>query len=416
MFHPLPLYIGLRYTRAKRRNGFISFISLVSVLGIALGVAVLITVLSVMNGFDYEIHNRIFNMADQVVVSGIEGGVKNWQDLSAKIKNTPHVIAGAPFVSGQGMTAHAGAVSGVMIKGILPEIEAKVSAMQTSMTEGSMAALKANGFGIVIGSELAARLGVGLGDKVVLMVPQASVTPVGVLPRFKRFNVVGIFQVGGSFGYDAGVVFVNLHDAQKLLQLQDYVSGVRLKVDSLYDAPEVANELTKILPHNYVVSDWTEEYGTYFKAIQMEKTTMFVVLLFIVAIAAFNLVSSLVMTVTDKRADIAILRTFGASPKMIMGIFMVQGSLIGIAGTLFGVIGGIILALNAPAVISGIEHYFHLQLISSSVYFINYLPSKLVLSDVIRIGLASLIMSLFATIYPAWRAAKVEPAEALKYE
>lgn len=416
MFHPLPLYIGLRYTRAKRRNGFISFISLVSVLGIALGVAVLITVLSVMNGFDYEIHNRIFNMADQVVVSGIEGGVKNWQGLSTKIKNAPHVIASAPFVSGQGMTAHAGAVSGVMIKGILPAMESKVSAVQTYMTEGSMAALKANEFGIVIGAELAARLGVGLGDKIVLMVPQASVTPVGVLPRFKRFDVVGVFQVGGGFGYDAGVVFIHLNDAQKLLQLQDYVSGVRLKVDSLYDAPEVAHELSKTLAHNYVVSDWTEEYGTYFKAIQMEKTTMFVVLLFIVAIAAFNLVSSLVMTVTDKRADIAILRTFGASPKMIMGIFMVQGSVIGIGGTILGVIGGIILALNAPAVISGIEHYFHLQLISSSVYFINYLPSKLVLSDVIRIGLASLIMSLLATIYPAWRAAKVEPAAALKYE
>lgn len=416
MFHPLPLYIGLRYTRAKRRNGFISFISLVSVLGIALGVAVLITVLSVMNGFDYEIHNRIFNMADQVVVNTADGGIKNWQSLAAKIKNTPHVVASAPFVVGQGMVTHAGEVSGVMIKGILPEVEAKVSSVQNYMTEGAMDALKTDKFGIVIGSELAARLGVGLGDKIVLMVPQVSATPIGVLPRSKRFDVVGIFQVGGGFGFDSGLVFMDLHDAQKLLQLQDNVSGLRLKVGNLYDAPEVANTLTKILPHDYLTNDWTQEYGTYFKAIKMEKTTMFVVLLFIVAIAAFNLVSSLVMTVTDKRSDIAILRTFGASPKMIMGIFMVQGSAIGITGTCLGVIGGILLALNAPGVISGIEHYFHLQLISSSVYFIDYLPSRLVLSDVIRIGLVSLVMSLLATIYPAWHAAKIEPAEALRYE
>jgi lipoprotein-releasing system permease protein len=367
-----------------------------------------------MNGFDYEIHNRIFNMADQVMISGVDGTLKNWQELNKYIKGAPRVIAAAPLVVGQGMVAHSGEVSGVMIKGVVPEIESNVSSVKSYMTEGSMNALKNDGFGVVMGEELAAHLGVGLGDKLMLMVPQASVTPVGVMPRFKRFEVVGLFHVGGGFGFDSGVVFLNLHDAQKLLQLNDVVSGVRLKVASLYDAPFVAEELTKKLPHNYIVRDWTAEYGAYFQAIKMEKTTMFVVLLFIIAIAAFNLISSLVMTVTDKSAEIAILRTIGANPKLIMSIFMVQGSVIGIVGTVLGVMGGIIMALNAPYLVKMLEQVFNLQLISSSVYFIDYLPSKLVCGDVIRIGLASLLMSLVATIYPALRAASVAPAAALK--
>lgn len=417
MFFSLPLYIGLRYTRAKRRNHFISFISLASMIGIALGVTVLITVLSVMNGFDYEIHNRIFSMAEQVVVQGSKGGISDWEKLNANVTKNKSVVAAAPFVNSQGMVSKDGAVQGVMVRGILPEQEAHVSTLGSLMVQGKMADLKPGGFGIVLGLDLAEHLGVGLGDKLLLITPQASVTPLGIEPRFKRFTVVGIFHAGGGFeSYDSGMVFLHLNDAQKLFQMGQDVSGLRLKVKNLYDAPMVADQLINTLSQDYLINDWTTEYGTYFKAIRMEKTTMFVVLLFIIAIAAFNLVSSLVMTVTDKSAEIAILKTLGASPRTILGIFMVQGSLIGCFGTLLGVIGGVLLALNAPALVTAIEHYFHVHFISSSVYFINYLPSKLNLLDVVHVGVVALLMSLLATIYPAWRAAQVQPAEALRYE
>lgn len=416
MFYPLVLYIGLRYTCSKRRNHFISFISLASMVGIALGVTVLITVLSVMNGFDYEIHQRIFNMAEQVKITGANGGIKNWQKLQSQAIEVPRVIAASPFVSGQGMINNAGLVSGVVINGIEPTLDKKVLSVDSSMTEGSMDKLKAGSFGIVLGWDLAMQLGLKVGDKVMLITPQATLTPVGVLPRFKRFTVMGIFHVGGGFGYDTSVVFMHLQDAQKLLEMDDTVTGVRLKVRNLYDAPWVAEHLANILPADYLITDWTKDYGTYFRAIQMEKTTMFVVLMFIIAVAAFNLVSSLVMTVTDKRSDIAILRTLGASPRTIMSIFMVQGSIIGIIGTIIGVIGGVLLALNAPRLVQILEHYLHTHFISDTIYFINYLPSRLVLSDVVHVGAITLVMSFLATLYPAWRASKTQPAEALRYE
>ena len=416
MFKPLAVYIGLRYTRAKRRNHFVSFISLASVIGIALGVAVLITVLSVMNGFDYEIHGRVFSLARQVTVSSRLGAVQDWRQVEKEVLQQKNVVAAAPFVSGQGMLTNAGLVHGVMINGIIPDEEAKISLLPSTVVKGSMNKLVPGAFGIVLGQEIALHLGVSVGDKVVLVMPQATLTPMGIVPRFKRFDVVGIFRVGEGFGYDSTTAFINLSDAQKLFQYKNGVTGLNLKINELYAAPQISAELNKILPEEYYVSDWTNEFGTYFKAVRMEKTMMFLLLMFIIAVAAFNLVSSLYMTVTDKQADIAILRTLGASPKTIMSIFIVQGAVIGGIGTLIGVVGGILLAINVPTIVKFLEYVFHTSFISAAIYFINYLPSKLEVFDVVRVGVIAFVMSLLATIYPAWRAAKTEPAEALRYE
>lgn len=416
MLHPLALYIGLRYTRAKRRNHFISFVALISMIGIALGVAVLITVLSVMDGFDYEIHKHIFNMSNQVSISSFAGGINDWATVSKKIAQVKNVLSSAPNIMEQGMLSNDGIAQGVMVSGILPEQEANVSSISENMLAGNMNALKSGEFNMVLGYQLANNLNLKVGDKVTLFIPKATVTPVGIMPRFKRFNIVGIFSVGSEFGYDSGMAFINLNDAQKLFQFGDSVSHIRIKVSDLYIAPQVAQEISKILPENFSVTDWTQQYSLYFKSIRMEKTMMFIILLFIIAIATFNLVSSLVMTVTDKQADIAILRTLGASPKTITSIFIIQGSIVGIVGTLIGMIGGIILALNAPDIVRFLEKTFHTQFISSSVFFIDYLPSKLELGNVVKVSLSALIMSFVATIYPAWRASKVQPAEALRYE
>jgi lipoprotein-releasing system permease protein len=416
MFQPLALYIGLRYTRAKKRNHFISFISLISMLGIALGVAVLITVLSVMNGFDYEIHNQIFNMSNQVTVTDMEGPIVNWKALSQKVSTAKDVVASAPFVSGQGMLTNAGVVHAIMITGVMPKLESNVSKIGDKMTIGKLTDLKSGEFGIILGQAIADSLNVSIGNKVTLITPKATLTPVGVVPRFKRFKVVGIFHVGSGFGYDSSLALIHLNDGQKLFQLGNGVSGLRIKINNLYVAPKVTDELFKMLPAHYSVTNWTQQYGAYFKAISMEKTMMFIILLFIIAIAAFNLVSSLVMTVTDKQSDIAILRTLGANPKTIMNIFIIQGAIIGIVGTLIGVIGGIILALNAPQIVAAIEHTFHTQFISASIYFIDYLPSRLDWHYVLNVSVAALMMSLLATIYPALKAAKTQPAEALRYE
>lgn len=417
MFRPLAVYIGLRYTRAKKRNHFISFISLASMIGIALGITVLITVLSVMNGFDHEIHSRIFSMARQVTVKNFAAETgSDWRVIKKEVEKNREVIASAPFVGGQGMLTKDGRVQGVVINGILPEQEAQISNMQNTVKQGSMLALKAGEFGIVLGQAIAAYLDVNIGDKVILVTPSIAATPLGVTPRFKRFSVVGIFHVGEGFGYDAGMAFINLYDAQKLFALGDNVTGLNLKIKDLDLAPMVSRELEATLDGNYYISNWTNEYGAQFKAIQMEKTAMFIVLLFIIAVAAFNLVSSLVMSVNDKQSDIAILRTLGASPRMVMSIFMVQGCIVGVLGTVLGVIGGILLALNAPELVKLLEQICRTHFISASIYWIDYLPSRLVWADVWHVGLATLIMSLLATIYPAWRAAKTQPVEALRYE
>lgn len=416
MFKPLAVCIGLRYTRAKRRNSFISFISLASMLGIALGVAVLITVLSVMNGFDYEIKGRLFNLANQVTVSRFDGLLEEWEDLSKEVDHFPHVVASAPFIKAQGMLSESGTTAPVMVTGILPKQEARVSSLASSLQQGSFDSLAPGKYHIVIGESLAAMLGVGIGDSVILLTPQATASPLGILPRFKQFTVSGIFFVDGNAIMNQGSAFIHLRDAQVLYQLGDAVSALRLKVDDLYVAPTVSMALQNHLPIDYMISNWTQEYGDYFRAIKMEKTMIFLILILIIAVAAFNLVSTLVMVVNDKRADIAILRTFGATPRMIMNIFIVQGSIIGFAGTLLGLVGGVLLAWNATAVVNFLQSILHQQFISSSVYFIDHLPSRLLWSDVWQICSIALLLSLLATLYPAWQASRTQPAEALRYE
>ncbi len=411
----LPLYIGLRYMRAKRRNQFISFISLISIFGIALGVMVLITVLSVMNGFDHEISEKIFNMAQQVTVSNLTGQVANWQALRTDMTSQKNIVAIAPFVNGQAMLANEGIARPIIITGVLPNEETKVSQMPRKMLKGSFNDLKSGQFNIILGESMAENLGLAIGDKLTVLTTDVNISPMGVIPQYKRFTLSGVFHVEGGFHLDDSVAFIEMHDAQKLFKLQKNVSGLRVKVDDLYVAPKVTQQLQGMLP-DYSIGDWTQDYGTYFKAIQMEKMIMFVILVLLIAIAAFNLVSTLVMAVTDKRSEIAILRTLGASPRTIMAIFMVQGSLIGFIGTLFGVVSGVVLAINAPYIVHGIENMLHTQFISSSVYFIDYLPSRLQMRDVIKISLVSLLLSLIATLYPAWQAARTEPAEALRYE
>jgi lipoprotein-releasing system permease protein len=416
MFKPLALYIGLRYTRAKRRQHFISFISLASMLGIALGVAILITVLSVMNGFDYEIENRLFSLANQVSISRIDAPLSDWKSLQQQVKTQPKVIASAPFINAQGLLTRSGVSAPLMVTGILPEEESRVSEMANHLSAGSFDSLTPKSFNIVIGEGLAADLGVGIGDQVILLTPQATPTPFGIQPRFRQFTISGIFHIDGNPQMDRGLGFIHLKDAQALYQMNNHVSGLRLRISNLYAAPEVSNHLGNILPEGYIVSNWTQEYGSLFKAIKMEKTMIFLLLLFIIAVAAFNLVSSLVMAVNDKQADIAILRTFGATPRTIMGIFIVQGFVIGATGTLLGFIGGLLLAFNVSSIVNFIQHVFHVEFISSSVYFLNYLPSRLDWTDVLDICAIALSMSLLATLYPAWQASRTHPVEALRYE
>jgi lipoprotein-releasing system permease protein len=415
VFRPLALYIGLRYTRAKRRNHFISFISLISMMGIALGVIALITAMSVMNGFHDVIRSHILGVARHVVVTTVDNTMTDWKSLQTQLKAFPGVLGAAPYVNGQGMLANEGNVKPTVVVGILPEEESAVSGIGKQMTEGSMVALKPGEFGIVLGQDLADGLGVVPGDKVTLLTSQISVTPVGMMPRFKPFTVVGIFKTGMQ-GVDVSYGFVHLRDAQALFQLGSSVSGIRLKIQDIYHAPQFTRALAATLPINYLVNNWTSEYGEFFSVIQMEKTIIFLLLMLLVMVAAFNLVSTLVMVVTDKQPDIAILRTFGATPRTIMGIFMVQGCVVGLMGTLIGLAGGIALALNISSLLAAVEHYFNVKLLSANFYMVNYLPSKLEWSDVMHITLIAFGMSVLATIYPAWSASRTQPAEALRYE
>lgn len=420
MFKPLSLCIGLRYTRSKRSNRFISFISLSSMLGIALGVAVLITVLSVMNGFDEQISKRFFDIAPQVNVTSFQSQVSNWKALQKQVEKAPGVLAAAPYVggagAGQALLSFEGQNLPAILTGIDPVAEKKLNLLASKVILGNLDHLKPGRFGIVLGYGIARRLGIDLGDKVTAMVPQTSVSIVGIQPRFKRFTVVGIFKAGSGFGFDDGLAFVQMNDAQKLFQLGNKVSGIHLKIKDIYNAPLFSTALEMQLPEDIIVSNWTQRYGAFFSAVKMEKTMMFVILLLIIAVAVFNLVSSLVMIVNDKQADIAILRTFGALPRTILATFMVQGSLVGIIGTLLGTIGGIALALNATAIVDWIQKTFQVQWLTSNVYFVDYLPSKLQAMDVIHVCGIALLMSFLATIYPAWRASRTQPAEALRYD
>jgi lipoprotein-releasing system permease protein len=409
------LLVGLRYTRAKRRNHFISFISATSMAGIALGVAALIVVLSVMNGFQKELRARILGVASHVQITGLSGGLSGWQDVAKEASAHPQVVAAAPFVNAQAMLSSGLGVRGTLVRGIIPRLEDKVADIGVHMVEGRLDALVPGEFNIVLGSELARALAVLKGDKVTVIAPQGLVTPAGILPRLKQFTVAGIFEVG-MFEYDSGLALVALEDAQKLYRMDDRVSGVRLKLEDLFRSREVARELMASLRGDLYVTDWTRSHANFFRAVQIEKNVMFIILLLIVAVAAFNIVSTLVMAVTDKRADIAILRTLGASPAGIMKIFIVQGALIGVIGTLIGVVAGIVLALNIDVVVPFLERLFNTQFLSREVYYISELPSDLQRGDVLVITLVSLVLSLLATLYPSWRASKVNPAEALRYE
>jgi lipoprotein-releasing system permease protein len=411
MLRPLELYIGLRYTRAKRRNHFISFISAISMGGVALAVMLLITVLSVMNGFETELRERILGMASHVTVSGGDGALGDWRDVRERVvKRAAEVEAAAPYVGGEGMLRSGRNLSGTLLRGVLPELEIGVSDVESHMLSGSLHDLTPGGYRIVIGAELARILGVEVGDKVDLMIPQATVTPAGILPRFRRFEVAGVFEVG-MYEYDRGLVFVHLRDAATLYRLDDAVTGLRLRLADLFEAPAVSRQLELILPAELWLSDWTREHANFFRAIATEKTVMFIILSLIIAVAAFNIVSMLVMVVTDKQGDIAILRTLGMSPRSVMAIFMVQGSLIGVIGTLVGVALGVLLSINIENIVPLLERLLSTDLLSADVYYISQLKAELHGDDVTALGL-----SFLSTLYPARRAASVQPAEALRYE
>ena len=415
---PFELFVGLRYTKAKRKNHFISFISFTSMIGIALGVAALIIVLSVMNGFQAELRNRILGVASHLEITGANNQLSDWSKLAKQVKSNPEVKSSAPYVMAQGMLSYGQGVQGAIVRGVMPKLEDKVADLGKHMKVGSLDDLIAGEFNIVLGGDLAQLLGISVGEKVVLLAPQGQFTPTGVVPRIKQFKVVGLFQIG-MYEYDAGLALIHIDDAAKLYRMGDNVSGLRLKLDDLFDAPVMSAKLTQSLSQtdtSYFVTDWTQQHANFFKAVQLEKRVMFIILTLIVAVAAFNIVSTLVMAVTDKRADIAIMRTFGASPGSIMRIFMIQGALIGVIGTLMGAVFGVLIALNIDTIVPLLERIFHVQFLAKDVYYISDLPSKVEWVDVITIVVMSFVLSMLATIYPSYKASKINPAEALRYE
>jgi lipoprotein-releasing system permease protein len=415
---PYELFVGLRYTRARRgsgRNRFVSFIAAVSMLGIALGVAALIVVLSVMNGFQEELRTRILAVASHIEIRALSGAMADWRAVARAAQTNPHVRGVAPYVLGQAMLSAGEVNRGALVRGIDPALEDQVADFGTHMRAGSLADLRPDAFGIVLGAELARALGVRVGDSVLLIAPQGTVTPAGTLPRVKSFRVAGVFEIG-MFEFDSGLALINLADAQKLYRLGDSVSGVRLKLDDLFAAPRVAQELLPLLPFADEVRDWTQSHANFFRAVAIEKRMMFLILTLIVAVAAFNIVSAQVMVVTDKQADIAILRTQGASPASILAIFVIQGALVGAMGTLLGVAGGLALAFNVDTVVPFVEHVLGVQFLDKSVYYISELPSQVLRGDVITVASIALVLTLLATLYPSWRAARINPAEALRYE
>lgn len=415
MFKPLELFVGLRYTRAKRRNHFISFISLSSMMGIALGVTALITVLSVMNGFEKEVRGNILDMVSHLTVTGFDKSLKNWPVVLKTTKENKNVLAAAPYIEAQGMMINGTSVNGTLIRGVLPKHEPSVSNVSSKMKSGRFSDLIPGKFGVILGQDLARLLDVNVGDKVTMVTPSANVTPAGVAPRLKRLTVVGTFYVG-MYEYDSTMALIHLKDAQRLFRMKGRVTGVRAKLKDLFDAPFVQDELQENSLSEYWVRDWSSYHANWFRAVKIEKRMIFLLLLLIVAVAAFNIVSTLVMVVTDKQSDIAILRTLGASPNSIMGIFMVQGALIGFIGTLLGTVGGISLALNLDVVVPFFEGLFGIRILDPAVYYISEVPSDLHWDDVWTICSISLVLGLVATIYPAWRASKTQPAEALRYE
>jgi lipoprotein-releasing system permease protein len=415
---PFELQVGWRYVRAGRggrRNRFISFISGVSILGIALGVAALIIVLSVMNGFQREVRDRMLNVIAHIELLDYAGqALPDWQATAAKAKQNPEVIGAAPFVASQSLIARGEDMRGAIIRGISPAEEATVTGLGAQLKDGAFAQLQPGAWNIVLGTELARQLGVGVGDKITVVAPGGQVTPAGVLPRLKSFNVVGTFTAG-HYEYDSGLALVHVDDAALLFRTGG-PTGVQLKLRDVHDARRVAAELQQVVGPNLLVRDWTRSHAAWFDAVEIEKRLMSIILTLIVAVAAFNLVSTLVMTVTDKQSDIAILRTLGASPRSIMGIFMVQGAVSGVIGTLSGVLLGLLVAFNVDVIVPFIEHVLNVSFLPGSIYVITQMPSDPQRDDIIPIAVVSLVLSFLATLYPSWRASRVQPAEALRYE
>jgi lipoprotein-releasing system permease protein len=416
---PIELEIGLRYTRSKRRktvgkrDGFLSFISGISTAGIALGVASLIVVLSVMNGFQKEVRDRMLSVLSHVEIATADG-MANWEPLALRVKAQPHVIGVAPMVSSQGLLSRDSVLRGVSIRGVLPSEEGQVSDLPKQFIEGSIDNLKPGNFGVALGAQLASMVGAKVGDRINLIVPESDLTPAGAMPRMRTLQVVGIID-SGHYEFDSSLAVMHWKDAAALLRLHD-PSGLRVKVDDMQHAPDVAAELTKVLPPELWVSDWSRTNRNWFAAVQTEKKMMFIILTLIIAVAAFNLVSTLVMTVNEKQADIAILRTMGASPGLIQRIFLVQGLAIGLMGSLAGVGLGLLIAYNIDVIVPAIEAIFRVRFLPRDVYFISELPSDVRSADVITVGLMAFGLSVLATIYPSKRAAQVQPAEALRYE
>jgi lipoprotein-releasing system permease protein len=409
------LMVGLRYTRARRRNRFIGINSAVSMIGIAVGVWALIVVLSVMNGFQKEVRTRILGVVSHVQILAEDNRLEDWRGVQKMATQQPRVLATAPFVQAQAMLTNGQAVRGAVVRGILPDEEEKVADLARHMRAGSLDALKPGEFGVVLGVDLARSLGVLRGDKIALVAPQGVVTPAGVIPRLKQFTVAGVFEAG-IIDADSALALVHMRDAQTLYQMGDAVSGVRLKLDDLFAARAVSQELLAKLPRQVFAYDWTRSHANFFRAVAIEKRMMFLILGLIVLVAAINIISTLVMAVTDKQADIAILRTLGAAPGSVLQIFMVQGMVMGVVGTLVGVLAGIVTALNIDVIVPAIESVLNIRFLPKDVYLIPDLPSDLQSGDVIVIASMALVLSFLATIYPSWRAARVNPAEALRYE
>ena len=415
MIRPVALFIGLRYTRARRRNHFVSFISGVSILGITVGVWALITVLSVMNGFERELRERILSVASHATVSARSGWLNDWPVLTHSIVEHPEVLSAAPYIYGQGLLTRANTVSGVLIRGVLPEREAGVSTILENLIAGSRNPLSKGDWKIVLGTQLARSLGVGVGDRVTLIAPKGRITPAGLLPRMRRFEVSAIFEMN-MYEYDSGIALIHLNDAAQLLEAGGGVTGVRIRLQEIYRAPLVRAQLQERLGNAFHISDWTREHENFFTALKIERRVMFVILMLIIAVAAFNIVSTLVMVVTDKRADVAILRTLGLAPFHVMVVFIVQGVVIGFGGTVAGGLLGVLTAINIETLVPWVENLFGIEFFPASVYVISDFPAQLRWPDVYLISGVSFFVCLLATLYPAWRASRTEPAEALRYE
>lgn len=415
MLRPYELAIALRYVRSRNKNRFISFISVISMAGIALAVAVLIMVLSVMNGFESEVRNRILQIVAHGSITGLDGRISDWQSLATVAAQDPDVRSVARFVDGQAMLVGPVEIRGVQVRGVDPVSELKTSALGTLMVDGALEALEPGGFGMVIGRTLAEQLGVKVGDSVIMLVSQGITTPTGVVPRMRRFRVQGIFYAG-MYEFDRALVFINVGDAQRLFRFGDDVSGVRLAIRDPLQAPAVVRSVANAWGGGVYVTDWTREHGNFFRSIQLTRSIIFVILLLVVGVAAFNIVSTLVMVVQDKRGEIAILRTLGAAPAGILAIFVLQGAVVGVVGTLVGVAAGVLGAWNVSAISAFIESIIGFQFLAPDVYFISELPSSLLWSDVWRVAGIALVLGLVSTIYPAWRGAMTAPAEVLRYE